>query len=90
MGRRYSGLPCPMKNELELQGSMGGDANLAKHVAWELQEGSMEGRKGDCTSGSGARPVIPKNGDNELASEEDEVHVSTGYVSILEDTPHAQ
>jgi hypothetical protein len=69
---------------------MGGDANLAKHVAWELQEGPMERSKCDGSSGSGPRPVVSKNGHDELAPEKHEEHIPTGNVFIVKETPNAQ
>ena len=69
---------------------MGSNADLAKHVAWELQESPMEGNESDCASRSGPRSVVPKNSDEELAPEEYEKHVSTGDISVFEDTPHAE
>jgi len=79
-----------MENELELQGSVGGDANLAKHVAWELQEGTMERCKSDGSSRRGARAVVPKDGHNDLAPEKHEEHIPTGNVLIVEEIPNAQ
>ena len=82
--RSRASLPCSVKNEFVLQRSMGSDANLGEHIAWELEEDAMERRKSDCSSGGGACSVITKDGHKRLAAKEDEKHVPTDDVCGLQ------